>query len=332
MTRLTVDEEIEQNHYHFVLPKHSYIFYGFWTVFIIIIVVMTHFNEYSEPVIPWDNCDMNKTWEPPMRAFINNMQLRSELHKIAKFREKNSLYRKNNYSRIEYGTSLLSYCKASGKVICDWEKKEAEVQVPDGLITMALIRSTDVLTSRTLPFPTIIQFVLSFAPWLSCLQSFSLFLMTNLHSEFDREYFAFFQPYAFVMVGVLTFMEMLSDLLQDAYDGRFVFIQTPRFYIKSAFFVIFSACFPYVVLHWLEFYKVKRCHAYVPLMDGIFEYVCAASIIAYNFINAQTNVEMYITPTSEDVRNVSSYSSDVYYPVCYGERSVIYESLNSDRR
>ena len=70
----------------------------------------------------------------------------------------------------------------------------------------------------------------------------------------------------------------------------------------------------------------------VPLMDGIFEYVCAASIIAYNFINAQTNVEMYITPTSEDVRNVSSYSSDVYHPVCYGERSVIYESLNSVRR
>ncbi|EGT50649.1 hypothetical protein CAEBREN_23000 [Caenorhabditis brenneri] len=362
MTRLTVDEEIEQNHYHFVLPEHSYLFYGFWTVFIIIIVVMTHLNEYSEPVIPWDNCDMNKTWEPPMRAFINNMQLRSELHKIAKFREKNSLYRKNNYSRIEYGTSLLSYCKANGKVTCDWEKKEAEVQVPDGLIiksitrtveldpyfssglrflvlecmsfrmTMALIRSTDVLTSRTLPFPTIIQFVLSFAPWLSCLQSFSLFLMTNLHSEFDREYFAFFQPYAYMMVGVFTFLEMLSDLLQDAYDGRFVFIQTPRFYIKSAFFVIFSACFPYVILHWVDFYKVKRCHAYVPLMDGIFEYVCAASIIAYNFINAQTNVEMYITPTSEDVRNVSSYSSDVYHPVCYGERSVIYESLNSVRR
>uniref|UniRef100_A0A1I7UNF2 MARVEL domain-containing protein n=1 Tax=Caenorhabditis tropicalis TaxID=1561998 RepID=A0A1I7UNF2_9PELO len=240
--------------------------------------------------------------------------------------------------------------------------REAEAPVPEGLIiksitrsieldpyfssglrflvlecmsfrmTMALIRSSDVLTSKKRPFPYFIQFILSFAPWLSCLQSISLFLITSLHSEFDKDYFAFFQPYAYLMVGVFTFLEMLCDLFHDAFDGRFVFIQTSRFYIKSAFFVTFSACFPYVVLDWLEFYKVKRCHAYVPLMNGIFEYICAASIIAYNFINAQTNVEMYITPTSEDVRNVSSFSSDVYIPVCYGEQSVIYESLNSVRK
>ncbi|CAP25141.1 Protein CBG04443 [Caenorhabditis briggsae] len=122
------------------------------------------------------------------------------------------------------------------------------------------------------------------APWLSCLQSVSLFLMTSIHSEFDIVYLAFFQPYAYVMVGVFTFLEMLCDLLLDAYDGRLVFIQTPRFYIKSVFFVAFSACFPHVVLKWLDFFKVKRCHAYVPFSDGILEYICAASIIAYNFI------------------------------------------------
>ncbi|KAF1758474.1 hypothetical protein GCK72_014932 [Caenorhabditis remanei] len=362
MTRLSAEEEIELNHYRFEMPKHSYIFYGFWSTFIIIIVIMTHFNEYSEPVIPWDNCDMNTTWEPPMRSFINDMQLKSELHKIAKFREKNSLYRKNNFSRIEYGTSLLSYCKAEGDLICDWKTKEAEVQVPAGLIiksitrsieldpyfssglrflilqcmsfrmTMALIRSSDVLTSRNRSFPRFIQFILSFAPWLSCLQSFSLFLITSLHSEFDREYLAFFQPYAYLMIGIFTFLEMLCDLLQDAYDGRFVFIQTPRFYIKSAFFVIFSACFPHVVLHWIEFFRTKRCHAYVPFVDGIFEYICAASIIAYNFINAQTNVEMYITPTSEDVKSVVSYPPEVYSPVGCSDKSVIYESLSSVRR
>ncbi|EFO96636.1 hypothetical protein CRE_03587 [Caenorhabditis remanei] len=159
MTRLSAEEEIELNHYRFEMPKHSYIFYGFWSTFIIIIVIMTHFNEYSEPVIPWDNCDMNTTWEPPMRSFINDMQLKSELHKIAKFREKN-----------------------------------------------------------------------------------------------------------------------------------------------------------------------------MPFVDGIFEYICAASIIAYNFINAQTNVEMYITPTSEDVKSVVSYPPEVYSPVGCSDKSVIYESLSSVRR
>ncbi|PIC35723.1 hypothetical protein B9Z55_014991 [Caenorhabditis nigoni] len=195
-------------------------------------------------------------------------------------------------------------------------------------MSMALIRSTDVLTSRKSSFPRFIQFVISMAPWLSCLQSASLFLMTSIHSEFDIVYIAFLQPYAYVMVGVSTFLEMLSDLLLDAYDGRFVFIQTPRFYIKSAFFVAFSACFPHVVLKWLEFFKIKRCHAYVPLWDGLLEYICAASIIAYNFINAQTRVEMYITPTSEDVRNVSSYAPEVYTPVGHNpSESPIYESL-----
>lgn len=196
---------------------------------------------------------------------------------------------------------------------------------------MALVRTTDVLTSKINPFPRVIQFLLSSAPWISFLQSLSLFLITSLHSEFDKEYrkfkspavwgnrflftVTFFQPYAFSMVGAFTFLEMLIDLLHDAFDGRFVFvsfnrdsvafcavfvsflsayvpaikydftkfscfkkrlfheffhnltmfflqIQTPRFYIKSIFFVTFSACFPHVILTWMQFQKLKRCHAY----------------------------------------------------------------------
>lgn len=78
-----------------------------------------------------------------------------------------------------------------------------------------------------------------------------------------------------------------------------------------------------------EFKHFKSCS--VPLIDGLFEYICAAAIIAYNFINAQTRIQTFISPTVRDVRNVSSYSSDVYSPVCYREKSMIYESL-SDRK
>lgn len=53
MTNLGAEEEVESCHYQFELPKHSLMFYGFWVIFIVIIVVMTHFNDYSEPIVPW---------------------------------------------------------------------------------------------------------------------------------------------------------------------------------------------------------------------------------------------------------------------------------------
>ncbi|CAR98746.1 Protein CBG26469 [Caenorhabditis briggsae] len=72
---------------------------------------MTHMTNYSEPDIPWDNCDMNNTWEPEMRPFVNELQFKMELLKRERIRERNQMYRNNNYSRIEYGTSDMSYCR-----------------------------------------------------------------------------------------------------------------------------------------------------------------------------------------------------------------------------
>ncbi|CAI2351103.1 unnamed protein product [Caenorhabditis sp. 36 PRJEB53466] len=357
MTKLDIEEEIELCHYHFKLPEHSFIFFGFWSVFIIIIVLMTQFSSYSEPIIPWDNCDLNTTWEPVMRTFINKEQYKSEMRKIVKFREKNNMYRKNNYSRIEYGTTELSYCKTEGDVSCDWVAKRAEVTMPEGILvksitrtieldpyfssglrflvmecmsfrmTLALIRTADVLTSTRIPLPRFVQFVLSGSPFFSFLQSLSLFWITALHSEFDIDGISFFHPYAYLFVGIFTFLEMFIDLTHDAFDGRFVFIQKPRFYIKTTCFIAFSACFPQVVLNWLQFFNRKTCHAYVPLVDGMFEYTCAFSMISYHFINAQMPVQMYITPTVEDVRNVTSFPKDIYSPAFQSDKSVQCESL-----
>uniref|UniRef100_A0A8R1E0X4 Neur_chan_LBD domain-containing protein n=1 Tax=Caenorhabditis japonica TaxID=281687 RepID=A0A8R1E0X4_CAEJA len=140
---------------------------------------------------------------------------------------------------------------------------------------------------------------------------------------------SFIHPYAYLFVGLFTFLEMLLDLLHDAFDARIKFIYTPKFYVKTAFFLAFSFCYPQVVLNWMQFFKVKRCHAYVPLIDGMLEWICAISATVYHFINSKTPMNMYITPTVEDVRNISSFPKEVYLP--YFQSEVIYESL-SDKK
>uniref|UniRef100_A0A8R1I1P5 Sodium/potassium-transporting ATPase subunit beta n=1 Tax=Caenorhabditis japonica TaxID=281687 RepID=A0A8R1I1P5_CAEJA len=81
MAVLRSEEEVELCHYHFDTPRYSYMFFGFWTVFIFIILFMAEYNPYTNTEIPWDNCDLNKTWEPTMRSFINKEQYKSEQKK-----------------------------------------------------------------------------------------------------------------------------------------------------------------------------------------------------------------------------------------------------------
>ncbi|CAI5448622.1 unnamed protein product [Caenorhabditis angaria] len=341
------------------MPKHTYYFFTFWTFWLIFTVYLAQNPFYSGNQVPWDNCDQTKQWEPPTRSYINKEQYLSEKAKVRQWRARNQFFRDNNFTRIDYGTTELVYCKNTEKeqISCDFSTKTAIINpiqtssiksilrtveldpyVASALrfviletlsfrMTFSIIRTSDVLINRPV-LPRVIQFLFSISTYVVCLQGISLFAVTVLHSAFDKP-IKVAHPYCYLFLGIFTFLEMLIDLLHDSVDIRTHPMKSPKFYLKSLFFVFFCLAFPRVVMNWIEFFEHKNCHAYVSLFDGILEYLCAFSIIIFTLSNTLMNVQMYITPSIQDIDYSSPYPKEVYYPAFKEEKSPIYESLNN---
>ncbi|CAB3406979.1 unnamed protein product [Caenorhabditis bovis] len=331
MRYLRPDDEIANNHFHLELSKHTYYFFVFWTIWILGIIITGWFNTFSSPIVPWDNCD--RALDRPSIRFINEKQFENEVRKLNRFREIIRMHLNDNMTRIDYGLSQLTFCKVRSIV----RTNELDPYVSAGLrfvilqtmvfrMVIAIIHTSDLLLSRS-PLPKVIQWILSLSPYIQCLQSASAFWVVSFHSEFDR-LIGKWHPYAFLSLGFFTLLDMFIDLIHDAVDTRMKLLKSPKFWLKCAFFAGFIFAYPHIVMHWLEFFRDKRCHSYVSWQNAFLEYLCVTSILIFQFCQSVMPLKMWIAPTLDDCQNVSSFPVHIYSPV-YHMKVKEYEYISS---